>query len=108
MSDTKWLLQHGFKEIENFQMIFIVGNEFYENSNPYFNDCVKSGECPDKLGNSGFILIAPIYTDYYKWRLRVLAQEINILLKVIKLETREQAQKLYTSYYIFFFTMGSL
>ena len=60
---------------------------------PYFNDCVKSGECPDKLGIVAYYSNRCPYTDYYvNGVLRVLAQEINIPLKVIKLETREQAQ----------------
>ena len=67
---------------------------FHENSAvPYFNDCVKSGECPDKLGIVAYYSNRCPYTDYYvNGVLRVLAQEINIPLKVIKLETREQAQ----------------
>lgn len=69
---------------------------FHENSAvPYFNDCVKSGECPDKLGIVAYYSNRCPYTDYYvNGVLRVLAQEINIPLKVIKLETREQAQTL--------------
>ena len=60
---------------------------------PHFNDCVKSGECPDKLGIVAYYSNRCLYTDYYvNGVLRVLAQEINIPLKVIKLETREQAQ----------------
>ena len=95
MSDTKWLLQHGFKEIEKLPNGFsLLVMSFHENSAvPYFNDCVKSGECPDKLGIVAYYSNRCPYTDYYvNGVLRVLAQEINIPLKVIKLETREQAQ----------------
>ena len=90
MSDTKWLLQHGFKEIEKLPNGFsLLVMSFHENSAvPYFNDCVKSGECPDKLGIVAYYSNRCPYTDYYvNGVLRVLAQEINIPLKVIKLET---------------------
>ena len=52
MSDTKWLLQHGFEEVEKLPNGFsLLVMNFHENSAvPYFNDCVKSGECPDKQG----------------------------------------------------------
>lgn len=112
MSDTKWLLQHGFKEIEKLPNGFsLLVMSFHENSAvPYFNDCVKSGECPDKLGIVAYYSNRCPYTDYYvNGVLRVLAQEINIPLKVIKLETREQAQNSPTPATIFsLFTMGSL
>ena len=84
MNDTKWLLQHGFKEIEKLPNGFslLVMN---------FHD--KSGECPDKQGMVAYYSNRCPYTDYYvDGMLRVLAQEKNIPLKVIKLETREQAQ----------------
>ena len=45
MSDTKWLLQHGFEEVEKHPKGFsLLVMNFHENSAvPYFNDCVKSG-----------------------------------------------------------------
>ena len=46
-----------------------------------------------QTGNGGLLFQSLPYTDYYvDGMLRVLAQEKNIPLKVIKLETREQAQ----------------
>ena len=95
MNDTKWLLQHGFKEIEKLPNGFsLLVMNFHENSAvPYFNDCVKSGACPDQQGMVAYYSNRCPYTDYYvDGMLRVLAQEKNIPLKVIKLETREQAQ----------------
>jgi len=95
MSDTKWLLQHGFKEIERLPYGFsLLAMSFDENSAvPYFNDCVKSGECPDKRGLVAYYSNRCPYTDYYvNGMLRALARDRNIPLKVIKLETRGQAQ----------------
>ena len=60
---------------------------------PYFNDCAKIEECTDKQGLVAYYSSRCPYTDYYvNGMLRVLAQEKSIPLKVIKLETREQAQ----------------
>lgn len=96
MSDTKWLLQQGFKEIEKLPYGFsLLAIRFHDNCDlPFFNDCVKTGECPDKEGLVAYYSDRCPYTDYYvNGLLRVLAKEKNIPLKVIKLETREQAQK---------------
>ena len=95
MSDTKWLLKHGFEEIERLPNGFsLLAMNFYDNGIvPYFNDCAKNGECTDKQGLVAYYSSRCPYTDYYvNGMLRVLAQEKDIPLKVIKLETREQAQ----------------
>lgn len=95
MSDTRWLLKHGFKEIERLSDGFsLLVMNFHENGVlPYFNDCAKSGECPDKQGLVAYYSNRCPYTDYYVNRmLRSLAKERNIPLKIIKLETKEQAQ----------------
>ncbi len=95
MSDTKWLLKHGFEEIERLPNGFsLLTMSFYDNGViPYFNDCAKSGECSDKKGLVAYYSNRCPYTDYYvNGMLRALAQEKNISLKVIKIETREQAQ----------------
>ncbi len=95
MSDTKWLLKHGFEEIERLPNGFsLLAMNFYDNGIvPYFNDCAKSGKCTDKQGLVAYYSSRCPYTDYYvNGMLRVLAQEKDIPLKVIKLETREQAQ----------------
>ena len=95
MSDTKWLLKHGFEEIERLPNGFsLLAMNFYDNGViPYFNECAKSGECTDKEGLVAYYSNRCPYTDYYvNGLLPVLAQEKNIPLKVIKLETREQAQ----------------
>lgn len=104
MSDTKWLLKHGFEEIEKLPYGFsLLAMNFYDNGRfPCFNDCVKSGECSDKQGLVAYYSNRCPYTDYYvNGMLRVLAQEKDIPLKVIRLETREQAQNAPTPATIF-------
>lgn len=95
MSDTKWLLKHDFKEIERLPNGFsLLAMSFCDNGVvPFFNDCVKSGECTDKQGLVAYYSSRCPYTDYHvNETLRILAQEKNIPLKVIKLKTRKQAQ----------------
>ncbi len=95
MSDTKWLLKHGFKEIEKLSNGFsLLAMTFDDNCTlPHFNDCVKNGECPDKQGLVVYYSNRCPFTDYYvNGMLQVIAGTRNIPLKIIKLETAEQAQ----------------
>ena len=57
MSDTKWLLQHGFKEIEKLPNGFsLLVMSFHENSAvPYFNDLRQKWRMPRQTGNSGLL-----------------------------------------------------
>ena len=104
MSDTKWLLKHGVKEVERLPNGFslLVMNFQEDGTSPYFNSCTKSGECPHKKGVVVYYSNRCPYTDYYvNEMLRILARERNIPLKVIKLETKEQAQNAPTPATIF-------
>lgn len=95
MSDTKWLLGQGFINIESLPNGFsLLALKFDDNApTPSFKECVKSGECEEKNGLVIYYTNRCPFTDYYvNGSLRVLAQENNIPLKTIKLETMEQAQ----------------
>lgn len=95
MSDTKWLLRQGFKIIESLPNGFaLLGLKFDNDApDPSFKECVKSGECEEKNGLVVYYTSRCPFTDYYvNGSLPVLAAEHNIPLKVIKLETMEQAQ----------------
>jgi predicted GNAT family acetyltransferase len=95
MSDTKWLLTHGFESIEELPNGFsLLVLKLDENaSNPSFKESVKTGECEHKEGLVVYYTNRCPFTDYYvNSSLRVLAQEKNIPLTIIKLETMEQAQ----------------
>ena len=96
MSDTKWLLGQGFTIIESLPYGFsLLALKFDENApNPSFKENVKSGECAEKNGLVIYYTNRCPFTDYYvNGALWVLAQEINIPLKIIKLETMKQAQE---------------
>ena len=69
---------------------------------PFFKESVKTGECEQKEGLVVYYTNRCPFTDYYvNGSLWVLAQENNIPLKVIKLETMEQAQSAPTPATIF-------
>jgi GNAT superfamily N-acetyltransferase len=94
MSDTKWLLRQGFETIETLPNGFsLLALKIAAAQNPSFKECVKSGECEEKEGLVVYYTNRCPFTDYYvNGSLWVLAQENNIPLKIIKLETMEQAQ----------------
>lgn len=95
MSDTKWLLGQGFEVVENlpngFSLLRLKINTTAPD--PAFKECVKDGECSEKTGLTVYYSNRCPFTDYYvNGALWVLAQEHNIPLKIIKLETMQQAQ----------------
>lgn len=95
MSDTKWLLGQGFETAEKLENGFsLLVLKIDESApNPSFKECTRSGECGEKEGLVVYYTNRCPFTDYYvNGSLWVLAQENNIPLKVIKLETMEEAQ----------------
>lgn len=95
MSDTKWLLRQGFQTIEKlpngFSLLALKINS--EAPDPAFKACAKTGECEEKNGLVVYYTNRCPFTDYYvNGSMWLLAQEHNIPLKIIKLETKEQAQ----------------
>ena len=95
MGDTKWFLKHGFEEIDKLPNGFsLLALKFNKNDkNPFFNDCTKKDSFPYKDGMVAYYSNRCPYTEYYvNGMLRVLAEENNIPLKVIKFESQEQAQ----------------
>lgn len=95
MSDPQWLLSQGFESIEKLPNGFsLLALKLDKNApNPSFKENVKTGECEQKEGLVVYYTNRCPFTDYYvNGSLWVLAQENNIPLKVIKLETMEQAQ----------------
>ena len=95
MSDTKWLLKQGFEEIERISSGFSLLAMKFNNSakNPNFNDSVKSGECPHKQGIVVYYSNRCPFAEFHaKESLVETAKNRNLPLKVIKLNTMEEAQ----------------
>jgi GNAT superfamily N-acetyltransferase len=104
MSDTKWLLRQGFEIRESISSGFsLISMEFNEKSfSPCFNDCVKTGESPEKTGCVVYYSNRCPYTEYHVNKSLVEScEKRGIPLKVIKIETLEQAQSAPTPATIF-------
>jgi GNAT superfamily N-acetyltransferase len=95
MSDTKWLLRQGFETVEKLPYGFslLVRKINPSAPNPRFKTSVLSGECPEKNGLAAYFSNRCPFTEYYMYAaLEDTALKRNIPLKIIKLETPEQAQ----------------
>jgi GNAT superfamily N-acetyltransferase len=95
MSDTKWLLRQGFEEVEKtssgFSLLALKLNS--KAKNPSFNKSVQSGECPDKKGIVAYYSNRCPYSEFHaKESLVETAEKRALPLKIIKLQTMEEAQ----------------
>lgn len=96
MSDTKWLLKHGFTTVEQtssgFSLLVYKLDDTAEN--PVFNESVQSGECSEKEGIVVYYSNRCPFAEFHVQNSLVqTAKKRNLPLAVIKLETREQAQQ---------------
>ena len=95
MSETKWFLKQGFEICDSTPAGFnLISMNFSNKSdNPCFNDSAKSGECPHKKGLVAYYSNRCPYSEFHvKESLTETAKNRNLPLKIIKLETKEQAQ----------------
>lgn len=104
MSDAKWLLRQGFKICESIPSGFsLISLDFNTNNNhPFFNNSVKSGECPDKEGYIVYYSNRCPFSEYHiKETLAETIEKRNLSLKIIKLKTMEESQSAPTPATIF-------
>lgn len=104
MSDTKWFLRQGFEICESISSGFsLISMEFNKtNISPHFNDCVKTGECSEKTGCVVYFSNRCPYSEYHvKKSLVESCEKRGIPLKIVKIETMEQAQSAPTPATIF-------
>lgn len=104
MSDTKWLLNHGFETVEQLPNGFsLLALKLDATApDPSFKECTKSCECPEEAGLVVYYTNRCPFTEYtIKESLVRLAEKNGIPLKIIKLETVEQAQSAPTPATIF-------
>ncbi len=104
MSDTKWLLRQGFEECEKTTSGFslLVKKLNPKAENPRFNESVVSGECPDKNGLIAYYSNRCPFSEYHVTESLVkTAEKRKLPLKIIKLDTLEQAQSAPTPATIF-------
>lgn len=95
MNDTKWLLRQGFETVEKLPYGFslLVRKLNPKAANPRFGESVMSGECEFKEGIAVYYTNRCPFTEYHvRQSLIETAGKRNLPLKIIKLETMEQAQ----------------
>ena len=95
MSDAKWLLKQGFETCEQLSSGFslMVKKINVTAINPKFKDTVISGECPDNKGLVVYYSNRCPFSEYHvTTSLPLTAEKRKLPLKIIKLETMEQAQ----------------
>lgn len=104
MSDTKWLLDQGFEVVDStpagFSLLALnLGNQ---QNKPQFKDSVRSGECPDKNGLVVYYTNRCPFCEYYVREVLVeTAARRSLPLKIIKLQSMEEAQSASTPATIF-------
>ncbi|GHV50461.1 GNAT family acetyltransferase [Bacteroidia bacterium] len=104
MSDTKWFLRQGFDTCEELPSGFsLLAKKLNPNApDPSFNESVRSGECPNKEGLTVYFSNRCPFAEFHVYAsLQETAGKKNIPLKIIKLETMEQAQSAPTPATIF-------
>jgi GNAT superfamily N-acetyltransferase len=95
MSDTKWLLKQGFETVEKLQYGFsLLARKLNPKAvNPSFSASVQSGECSEKNGLAVYYTNRCPFSEYHvNAELTKTAESRKLPLKLIKLETVEQAQ----------------
>lgn len=104
LSDHKWLLRQGFVEVDSlpngFRLLALrLDTAPPDSPDPRFADSTRSGGCPDRPDSpDGKGLVAYYsdrcpFTEYYvRGELTLTAEMHGIPLKIIKLETAQQAQ----------------
>ena len=95
MSDTKWLLKQGFETEEKLPSGFslLVKKLNPKAKSPSFNKSVQSGECSEKNGLVAYYSNRCPFAEYYvNTELIKTAENRKLPLKIVKLETMEQAQ----------------
>lgn len=95
MGDTKWFLKNGFETVDRSPDGFILlSMKLKPNAAvPSFGESVKNGGCPDKDGLVVYYSNRCPFTEYHiHASLPETAEKRGLPLKVIKLETVEQAR----------------
>lgn len=95
MSDTKWLLQQGFEVVDTTPAGFVLLSLAFgkPKTPPQFNEFARSGQCPHKKGLVAYYSNRCPYSEYHVGSSLVeTARKRKLSLKVVKLETLEQAQ----------------
>ena len=95
MSDTNWLLKQGFEVVDTTPAGFVLLSLSLGKSEtlPQFNESARSGQCPHKTGLVAYYSNRCPYSEYHVGSSLVeTAKKRKLALRIVKLETVEQAQ----------------
>lgn len=95
MSDSKWLIKQGFELIEKLPNGFGLYIKKLKPTSitPNFKACTLTGECPNKEGITVYYSNRCPFTEFHvQTSLVETAKAKNIPLKIMKLNTLEEAQ----------------
>ncbi|BDD07791.1 GNAT family acetyltransferase [Fulvitalea axinellae] len=96
MGDGKWFLRQGFEISDETPDGFLLLAKKLDTNNPSptFSESVKQGGCPEANGLVAYYSNRCPFTEYHvRKSLEETAQNRNLPLKIIKLETAEQARQ---------------
>lgn len=96
MSDTKWLLKHGFETVEKtpagFSLLALKIKP--DAKNPSFKPIAQNGTCQENNGLVAYYSNRCAFSEYHvRVSLSETAAKRGLPLKIIKLESMEQAQQ---------------
>ena len=95
LCDAKWFLRQGFQTVEKLPYGFslLVMKLNTKAQNPSFNPSVQGGECLEKNGLVVYYSNRCPFTEYYvKTELTQTAEKRKLPLKILKINTIEDAQ----------------
>jgi len=104
MSEKKFFQKQGFELSDTAEPYFELWFKKFnpDASTPKFRECAKKAECDNKNGLTVFYTNACPYTEYHaNTELNRVANEKGIPLRVIKLESKEQAQNHFVPHTIY-------
>ena len=102
MSDAKWLLRQGFKTVEKLPLRFSLLAQKINPATPAFIDSILKKEYADKEGVVVYYTHRCPFAEFHVRNSLVnVAESKGIPLKIIRLETMEQAQDAPTQATIF-------
>ncbi len=104
MSDKKFFKQQGFELCDTAEPCFELWYKPFKKNAPIpkFKEHAKNAECNVKKGLSVYYTNACPFTEYYvNTELKKVAKNKGIKIKIIKLETKEEAQNHFVPHSIY-------
>lgn len=104
MSEKKFFKKQGFERCDISEPYFELWYKKFKDDAPVpkIKDCAKKGICDNKEGMTVYYTNACPFTEYYvNTELKRVAEDRGKSLKIVKIETREQAQNHFVPHTIY-------